>query len=779
MNDADERAEMRLRDAGGVFAVDYQRPSGADSREAELAAELAQAHDEIKRLVAIRRRNARLGLASRKRRSELARRLKTVEARAELAVRKKSFEVALGLMRRTAQLRRKHGRLAKLWARLRARFKPDKANIAMIKNSLFFDKEWYASTYPELGAENIKAAWHYYALGAREGRDPGPFFSTRSYLANNPSVAQAGINPLLHYEKSGWREGPVPFGDELTELDRAAVRRHIADLASTPLISVVMPVYNPPIAFLRQAIESVMAQSYENWELCIANDASPDPEVARTLDKIAAADKRIKVLHRKKNGNICAASNSALELATGEFVALMDHDDILHETALYEIAVEIDAHPDVDVIYSDEDKISENGVRHSPFFKPDFNPDLLLGQNTINHLAVYRRALMARIGGFRPGFEGSQDHDLILRAWAASSSHRIRHIPAALYHWRQGTQAPSFSESRLEQCTRAARQAIQDFLDREGEGAIVVAAPKASRYSRVIRKIPEPKPLVSVIVLTKDRADLLSVCADGVLNRTDYPNIELLIVDHQSKEQATRDLFGTLERDPRVTILPYAGEFNFSAMNNMAVSAAKGTILALLNNDIEVMEPGWLGEMVSHAVRPEVGAVGAKLYYADGRLQHAGVVIGVGGVAGHSFLFEGREALGYFGQATLTRAVSAVTGACLVVRKSVFLEARGLDAEAFPIAFNDIDFCLKVQSKGYRNVWTPFAELVHHESLSRGYEDTPEKKARFARECANFRDRWAAVIENDPYYNPNLSLRSSKYDVAEISRRLKPWFRYL
>lgn len=304
-------------------------------------------------------------------------------------------------------------------------------------------------------------------------------------------------------------------------------------------------------------------------------------------------------------------------------------------------------------------------------------------------------------------------------------------------------------------------------------------SPLDPHRSRVVRRVPEPNPLVSVIVLTKDRADLTAVCADGVLNKTDYPNLELLIVDHDSREPETKALFDSLRADRRVRILPYSGPFNFSAMNNMAVSAAKGTILTLLNNDIEVMRPDWLSEMVSHAVRPEVGAVGAKLYYADGRLQHAGVVIGIGGVAGHSFLFEGREALGYFGQAALTRAVSAVTGACLVVRKSVFLEARGLDAIDFPVAFNDIDFCLKVRSKGYRNVWTPFAELVHHELLSRGYEDTPEKKARFARECANFRDRWAAAIENDPYYNPNLSLQSSNYDIAELSRRMKPWIAYL
>ncbi len=779
MTDSDERADMRLNEAEEAFVLERGLASSAGSSETQLARELARAREEIKRLAAIRRRSVLTGLAARKRRRELARRLKTIEAQAEMAIRKKSFDVVLGLMRRTAQLRGKRNRLAKLWGKLRARFRPDKANIARIKNSLFFDKDWYASTYADIGAGEIKAAWHYYAHGAREGRDPGPFFSTRGYLANNPHVAEAGVNPLLHYEKSGWREARVPFGDELTGLDRAAIRRHIADLAAKPLISVIMPVYNPPIAFLRQAIESVLDQSYENWELCIANDASTNPEVARTLDKLAAADERIKVIHREKNGNICAASNSALTLAAGEFVALMDHDDILEETALYEVAVEINDHPDVDVIYSDEDKISENGARNSPYFKPDFNPELLLGQNMVSHLGVYRRSLIERIGGFRLGFEGSQDYDLVLRAWAASSSDRIRHIPAILYHWRQGAQAPSFSESRLEQCTQAARRAVQELLDREGEGAVVAAAPNASSCSRIVRKIPEPKPLVSVIVPTRDHADLTAICADGVLNKTDYPNLELLIVDHDSKEPATRSLFERLKRDPRVTVLPYSGPFNFSAMNNMAAAVAKGSILALLNNDIEIISPDWLTEMVANAIRRDVGAVGAKLYYPDGRIQHGGVVVGLGGIAGHSFLFEEKDSPGYFGQALLARQVSSVTGACLVVRKSVYQEVNGLNAEAFAVAFNDVDFCLKVQSKGYRNVWTPFAELVHHELVSRGADNTPEKIERFARECANFRDRWLGMVENDPFYNPNLTVQTFNYLPAKESRRLKPWFRYL
>jgi glycosyltransferase involved in cell wall biosynthesis len=639
-----------------------------------------------------------------------------------------------------------------------------------------FDTSWYLEHYPDVRASGINPLRHYIEFGAAEGRDPNAQFDSSWYLATYRDVREAGLNPLAHYLRYGMNENRKV---NPATLDRAAIRRHVASLAFKPLISVVMPVYDPPIEFLRKAIESVIAQSYPLWELCIANDASTNPEVPRVLDKFAASDRRIRVVHRERNGNICAASNSALELAEGEFVALMDHDDLLHETALYEVAVEINAYPNVDIIYSDEDKVDEDNRHYGHYFKTDFNPELLLGQNVISHLGVYRRNLLESIGGFRLGYEGSQDFDLALRAWAASSNDRIRHIPAVLYHWRQGTQAPSFSEARLGQCTTAARKAIQEFLDQEGEGAMVVAAPKVSNYSRVIRQIPEPKPLVSVVILTKDRADLMSVCTDGILNKTDYPNLELLIVDHESKEAATHALFEKLKSDSRVRIIPYAGAFNFSAMNNLAAATANGTVLALVNNDVEILAPDWLSEMVSHAIRPEIGAVGAKLYYPDGRIQHAGVIVGLGGVAGHSFLFEKADSPGYFGQAMLTRTVSAVTAACLVVRKSVFLEVQGLDTTAFPVAFNDVDFCLKVRAKGYRNVWTPFAELVHHESLSRGNDDTPEKQTRFARESANFRSRWGELIENDPYYNPNLSLDSWKYEVARIFRRKKPWAAYI
>jgi O-antigen biosynthesis protein len=563
--------------------------------------------------------------------------------------------------------------------------------------------------------------------------------------------------------------------DTLSDSDRVAIAEHLRRMEHRPLISVVMPVYQTPDRLLTEAVESVRRQLYPDWELCIADDGSPSAHVGRLVGEFARLDERIKWIRRPENGHISAATNSALGLATGEFVAFMDHDDLLCESALYEVAVEIAAHPDVDILYSDEDRIDERGRRFNPYFKPNFNPELLLGQNMVNHLGVYRRQLIERIGGLREGFEGSQDYDLTLRAWAASSNQRIRHIPKVLYHWRAKAKTASFSEKHQEQCAVLARKAIQEFLDQEGQGAKVLVAPILDSYSRIVRKVPKPEPLVSVIVPTKDQAALLSRCVEGILKGTEYPNLELLIVDHDSRETETLGLLETLKHDPRVRIVPYTGPFNYSAMNNLAATKATGEVLALVNNDIEVVEPQWLNEMVAHATRPEIGAVGAKLLYPDGRVQHAGVVVGIGGVAGHSYLFARGAEPGYFGQALLTRAVSAVTGACLVVRKSAFLEVGGLNADDLTIAFNDIDFCLKLQARGYRNVWTPFAQLVHHESASRGREDTTEKRVRFNRETEFMRRQWREVIENDPLYNPNLTLDAANCELAASPRRQKPW----
>jgi GT2 family glycosyltransferase len=536
-----------------------------------------------------------------------------------------------------------------------------------------------------------------------------------------------------------------------------------------------MPVYNTPRAFLRQAVESVQAQLYTHWELCIADDASPEPEVFALLQELAAADDRIKIMRREVNGHISASSNSALALATGDFVALMDHDDVLAEHALFEVVAALNDNRDLDLIYSDEDHIDQHGRRNNAYFKSDFNIDLLLGQNMISHLGVYRRSLLEQVGGFRLGLEGSQDYDLALRVVDATVPARIHHIPAVLYHWRSNTGQATFSEEFMQRCLDTARRALTDHLARRGQRGVVLEHPKVPSWQRVKRAVPDPAPLVSVIVPTKDKPEILRPCIEGILHRTDYQNLQVIIVDHQSTDPAALDLLARLAEDPRVEIMPYEGPFNYSAINNAAVKRARGTLLALLNNDVDVINPEWLDEMVALAALPEVGAVGAKLFYPDGRVQHAGVLLGAGGVAGHYFhLFDASDP-GYFGRAVMTSSVAAVTAACLVVRRSVFDEVGGFDEVNLPVAFNDVDLCLKIGEAGYRNVWTPHAQLTHYESLSRGSDEVGERHERFKREVEFMMQKWDGLLASDFSYNPNLALPGCAFALSFPPRRRKPW----
>ena len=569
--------------------------------------------------------------------------------------------------------------------------------------------------------------------------------------------------------------------DTLTDADRALIRRHIGRLTARPVISVVMPAYNSSERLLREAIASVQAQLYPHWELCIADDASPTDTVVKVLQEVASTDDRIKWLRRDTNGHIAATTNSALALATGDFVALMDHDDVLPEHALYEVAVELEAHPDADLIYTDEDRIDFDGKRFQPYFKPDWNIDLMLGHNMFNHLGVFRRSLLQQIGGLREGVvDGSQDYDLVLRGAAATTPDRIRHIHAVLYHWRLAPDQSSFSQTRLDQCIAAARLAIADHLRDKGvPQAEVLPAPAAPAWNRIRWPLPDPAPKVTLIVPTRDKPALLARCASGILHRTDYPNLELLIVDNDSQDPIALDLLNRLQRDHRVRVLPYPGTFNYAAINNEAVREANGEVMVLVNSDIAVIDSGWLTEMVSLVMRPDVGAVGAKLIYGNGRIQHGGVVLGVGppAVAGHfGYYLEGTDA-GYVGQLALTRELSAVTGACLAIRKQVFQAIGGMDAENLPVSYNDVDICLRVREHGLRVIWTPFAELYHLEGASRGLDLAPEKLARAKREAAYMRRRHKDVLPNDPFYNKNFDLNDHSFELAFPPRRQKPWLR--
>ena len=549
-------------------------------------------------------------------------------------------------------------------------------------------------------------------------------------------------------------------------LDKKTLHRmatQIKQWANPPHISVLMPVYNIEEKWLRAAIESVRRQIYPHWELCIADDASTAPHIHPILEEYATKDKRIKVCFRETNGHISAASNSALEHVQMDYVALLDHDDKLTPHALFWVAAEIIAHPDVELIYSDEDKINERDERFGAYFKCDWNPDLFLSHNLITHLAVYRTQTLRNIHGFRIGYEGAQDYDLALRVVERIKPHQIRHIPKILYHWRAIASSTSGDPNAKPYAVKAAQKAIGEFLVRKGIKAHVTESTVMSGMIRVQYTLPENPPLVSLIIPTRNQVKLLRLCVESILAKTDYPNYEILIVDNNSDDPATLSYFKSLANKAR--IIPYPKAFNYAAINNLAVRQAKGELVGLLNNDIEVINKGWLTEMVSHALRPDIGAVGARLWYPHDTLQHGGILLGVGGIAEHAHKNLQRGQEGYFGRAQIIQNFSAVTAACMVLRKQAFLDVGGLDEHHLTVAFNDIDLCLKLGQKGLRTLWTPYAELYHHESASRGYEDTPEKQARLAKEANYMQQHWGKWIQHDPAYNPNLNHKTGDFGL--------------
>ncbi|MGH8156479.1 MAG: glycosyltransferase family 2 protein [Rhodanobacter sp.] len=531
------------------------------------------------------------------------------------------------------------------------------------------------------------------------------------------------------------------------------------------LVSILLPTFNTPETWLRRCLDSVLAQSYPRWELCVSDDASTEPRVREVLDDYARRDSRIRITWRERNGHISAASNTALAMARGDCVALLDHDDELHPAALATIVEAWGRHPQWQFVYTDEDKIDADGQRHDPYFKPDWNPDLLLGQNCISHLGVYSRALVNAVGGFREGLEGSQDWDLALRCSERLEPEQIGHVPMVLYHWRAIAGSTALGVGEKGYAHEAGRRALRGHLERTGVAAEVLEIDGMLGAFRVRYPLPVLRPRVSIVVPTRDRLDLLRRCVESILERTTYPCYEIIIVDNQSVEPESLAYFAGFDDHPKVRVRKHDQPFNYSSINNDAVEECRGELICLLNNDVEVITPDWLEELVSQSIRPHVGAVGAMLYYPDGSIQHAGVVTGVHGVAAHPYSGMPRGFPGQMARARLVQGMSAVTAACLMVRREVYLEAGGLDT-GLQVAFNDIDFCLRVRQLGYTNIWTPFAELYHHESASRGHEDTPEKRVRFSREVEFMNSRWGRQLEWDPAYNPNLTLSSEPFTLA-------------
>ena len=566
---------------------------------------------------------------------------------------------------------------------------------------------------------------------------------------------------------------PVPhagYTDWIDEVERPhheAIDRELPQrltaLREPPLITVLVPVHDPAVSHLRRCIASVREQSYPHWELCLVDDASRSSGVRRVLDEASARDERIHVTYRADNGHISRASNDALEMASGAYVALLDHDDVLGRHALLQVAEAIAARPGAQLLYSDEDKLLEDGRRDHPHFKPELDPDLLLGQNYIGHLMVARTALVRDVGGFRVGYEGSQDHDLALRLVERLRPEQVVHIPWVLYHWRMTMDSTASSSDAKPYTATAGLKAARDALARQGLIGEVAHAAQAHCY-RVSLALPEPVPRVSIVIPSRDAHELLSRCVSSLLERTDYPDFEVVVVDNGSRDERALRYLRSIEGRAGVRVLREDRPFNFSALNNAAVAQASGDVVCLLNNDTEITDARWLRELVAQAVRPEIGCVGAKLLFGDGTIQHAGVLLGLHGLAGHPYRLMSGEHVGYYGRLTIPHTVSAVTGACLVVNRRIYEDVGGLD-EGLAVAFNDVDFCLKVRQAGYRNLLVPHVTVVHHESATRGLDQDPVRRRRFLAEVARMKERWRDAIYADPCYSPHLSLDHDDYSL--------------
>lgn len=524
-----------------------------------------------------------------------------------------------------------------------------------------------------------------------------------------------------------------------------------------PLISILIPVYNIGSKYLGECIDSILNQSYEKFEICLADDKSTNIETIETLKYYEEKDKRVKVVYRKENGHISAATNSALKIAKGEFIALVDNDDLLTKDALYEVVKVLNSDKKIDFIYSDEDKLDLNGRRCDPNFKPDYSPDTLLSLNYICHLSVIRKIIVDEIGGFTLGLEGAQDHDLLLRV--TEKTNKIYHISKVLYHWRMVPGSTSMSISNKSYATDKGAIAIENALKRRKIKGHV-EKDLVSTYYKVVYEY-DIEPSISIIIPTRDYADILEKCLESLYEKTKYKNFEVIVVDNNSEKQETFELFDRYKKTYKnFKVVDAKIEFNYSKINNIAIKKSKSDYIVLLNNDTEILSEDWLSVMVGYAMQPHIGAVGPKLLYPDKTVQHAGVVLGLGGVASHVYLGKTRDDLGMYGRLRVPYNYSAVTAACLIVSKKKLAEVGYLE-EDLMVAYNDMDLNIKLLKKGYYNICIPQIELFHHESKSRGLDTTSEKYKRFLKESQYMFNKWEKEIEIDKYYNINFSKKGS------------------
>ncbi len=647
-----------------------------------------------------------------------------------------------------AEMHRTHSELQKAHASLQ--YSND--TIAAMENSKFWKMRNYYQRIKEplklFNGSNIRKS-----VGCIKNQGLKGFINkVREEISNNGPVTVKGIAYSNNYD--AWIAQHEPSQRELNMQRKTG-------FTIEPKISIAVPTFNTPREFLIEMIESVLSQTYNKWELCIADGGSRGPYLKDILTSYALKDERIKVRFLDGNKGIAGNSNGAISLATGDFIALLDHDDLLAPFALFEVVKAINENPEADFIYSDEDKISEDGnCRCDPHFKPDYAPDTLRSYNYICHLSVIRRCLGEAVGWFRYGFDGSQDYDLFLRT--LEKAVRVVHLPKILYHWRVSSSSAAGNTSAKTYAYEAAKRALNDHLKRTGTDGEAHFDSSTCTYR--IKYACKSTPLVSIVIPNRDHAEDLKRCISSIETST-YRNFIITIVENGSQEKEVFELYEELTKKDNIQVVRWQKPFNYAAINNYAVPFTSGEVLLFLNNDIEVISPDWMEELLGHALRHEIGAVGAKLYYPDDTIQHAGVILGLGGVAGHSHKHFARDSNGYCYRPKIVQNLSAVTAACLMMRRTVFKEIGGFD-EKYSHAFNDVDLCLRIRERGYLIVFTPHAELYHYESKSRGYEDTPEKQKRFKGEIELFQQKWKHVLERgDPYYSPNLTLVREDFSI--------------
>ena len=619
-----------------------------------------------------------------------------------------------------------------------------------------FDREYYLEQNCDVKQLQINPLVHYLEIGFKEGRNPNPLFDTSYYLSQNPDVAESGRNPLVHYLEIGAREGKNP-------------NLLIEQIQYKPKISIITPVYNVDEKFFRKCIYSVMGQIYNNWELCVVDHGSSKIHIKPILERCARDDSRVKIQFLKENQGVAEASNKAVSLATGEFIGFLDHNDELTTDALYEVVKAINKN-DVDIIYSDEAIINSGGELRDIYYKPDFSPDLLFSHNYITHLLIVKKSLFHEVGGFSSKYEGAQDYDLLLKL--TEKTKKIYHIQKALYNRRSISTARSINPASKMYAHKSGKMALEAALDRQKIVGDVLNGYMKCSY-RVKRKMLS-HPLVSIIIPFRDKPDYLRKCIETILDKTRYQKFEIIGVNNNSKKEETFELMNRLRKaDKRVMFYDYDIPFNFSKINNYATGLAAGEHIILMNNDIEIINSEWIESLLEHSQRGDVGAVGAKLYYPHNTIQHAGIIIGIAGFAGHSHRLFPRESPGYYNRLMSIQNVSAVTGALLMVKKRLYEEMGGFDEKNFTVALNDVDFCLRLRERGYLNIFTPYCEAIHYESSSRGYEESFEQKRRFSGEVKYFQWKWRDLLaDGDPYYNPNLTLDREDFSI-KMSQK---WF---